>query len=218
MRVQKIQAVIFDVDGVLLDSVPYHFNAWKKLFNEYGIKFTFDDYLQKVNGLPRLTGIKNILPQLNNNELEIQAEKKQNYFLAMVSKKPPKPLSGVVKLLKKLKKLNIKTAAASSSKNSPYLLKKAGLDTYFYAIISGNDFVHSKPHPDIFITASKKLSVSSESCVVVEDAAIGIQAAKNADMKTIGVLTSNDTTIVDLADLTMKSMEDQSSVLNYILQ
>lgn len=212
----KIDSVIFDVDGVLLDSVPYHFKAWKKLFEEEGRKFTFDDYLNKVNGIPRMAGIKNILPDKTDEELKSLSDLKQSYLLEMIEAKFPEPLSGVESLLRKLINKKYKLAAASSSKNSPALLEKSGLKPLFKVIVSGYDFKHAKPHPDIFLTAISKLGSKPEASVVVEDATVGIRAAINAGAKTIGVLTSNDEKIASLADLTIKSLGEHEKIFNFL--
>lgn len=216
MKNKAITAVIFDVDGVLLDTVPYHFEAWKKLFLDQGITFTFQDYLQKVNGIPRLSGISNIMPNLNPKDLELLADKKQSYFLRSITENPPKPLDGVVKLLKELKKIKVKVAAASSSKNAFQLLENAGLLKYLDAVVGGHDFTRSKPDPELFLVASKKLNVNPSNCVVVEDAAIGIMAAKNANMKTVGILSSDDQKIKNIADISLKSLMESEKIVNFI--
>lgn len=212
-----INAIIFDVDGVLLNTVPYHFRAWKKLFNEQGINFSFKDYLDKVNGIPRVNGILNIMPHLKGTVLLDQlATKKQQYFRDSILKDKPRSLPGVIPILKALRRMGIKLAAASSSKNAPLLLKLTNLANYFPVIISGNDFKKSKPDPEIFLTASKKVGVHPRNCIVVEDARIGIEAAKNAHMKTIGVLTTNDKAIIGFADITLPSFKSQKKLLNFI--
>lgn len=213
-----VKAIIFDVDGVLLDTVPYHYKAWKKLFKEQNIKFTFADYLLKVNGIPRKNGLKNIIPHLEEKELEILSQKKQDYFLELVTKYPPPPLPGVIPILKIFKKKGIKLAAASSSKNVSLLLKRSGLTIYLSAIISGNDFKKPKPDPELFILASKRIKVKPSECAVIEDAAIGIEAAKNGKMQTIGILTSNDKLIKNIADLTIKSFLEKDKILEFILR
>lgn len=212
----KISAIIFDVDGVLLDSVPYHFEAWKKMFQEEGYSFTRTDYLEKVNGLPRLVGIKNILSDLTDPEkLNRLAQNKQNYYLEMVKNKPLKPLEGAVAFLKELKKKKIKTAAASSSRNAPALLVTAGLSKYFDAIVGGADFKEPKPHPDIFLTASNLLKVNPREAVVVEDALLGVLAAKAAQMKTVGLLTSDDKNLHKEANIVLKSLKDFEKILQF---
>lgn len=213
---RKIKAVIFDVDGVLLDTVPYHFQAWKQLFDKQNIPFTNDDYITKVNGLPRLVGIANIMPYADQQTIQQLAEEKQRYLTQMFLQRPPKPLPGVISLFNKLKKKGIKLAAASSSKNAPFLLKQAQLTDFFSVIISGSDFSKSKPDPELFLLAGKKLKIKPQQCLVIEDASIGIQAAKNGHMKTIGLLSSNDASIVNLADFTIDSIGNYKTIVNFI--
>ena len=111
----KKLAIIFDVDGVLLDTVPYHFSAWKKLFKKQAVSFTFGDYLQKVNGLPRITGVTNMFKGISQSKADVLGDMKQQYFLDMVAKNPPKPLEGVIEFLQYLKKKNVKRICQKSS-------------------------------------------------------------------------------------------------------
>lgn len=211
-----IHAAIFDVDGVLLDTVPYHFSAWQKMFAEEGVPLTFANYLEKLNGLPRLTGITNVLGNRPKEYLEELAQKKQNYYLTLVAQNPPKPLEGVVELFALLSTKGILLAAASSSKNAPLLLEKAGLSSSLVTIVGGSDFSLPKPNPDIFLTASKRLGVEPSHCIVFEDAASGIQAAKTAGMKTIGLLTSHDLAIPKLAGKTVLSLANPQEIMDFI--
>lgn len=211
------KAIIFDVDGVLVDTVPYHFQAWKKMFEEAGAKFNFDDYLEKVNGLPRAIGIKNILTDISDSKLDKLAEKKQQYFLAMVDEKPPKPLKGVKQFLQSLGENLFYIAAASSSKNAPFVLKKTKLDHFFNTIVSGHDFKKPKPDPELFLLAAERMGMIPSECVVFEDAYHGVEAGNRGGMYTIGMMTSNDTKIPEIANLTVKDLKDHKSVLQHIL-
>ena len=211
-----ITAALFDVDGVLLDTVPYHFEAWRRMCADHGKTITFEDYLEKLNGLPRLTGIKNVFPDKTDEELEHLAALKQAYFTSAIDERPPTPLAGVVKLLEIFKSMSIVCAAASSSKNAPALLKNANLSQYFEVIIGGNDFKEPKPSPDIFLTAATLLGESPRGCVVFEDATIGIHAAKNASMKSIGLTRSKDPDIADAADVSIDSLNDHREILSHI--
>jgi beta-phosphoglucomutase len=211
-------AVIFDVDGVLLDTVPYHFKAWHQLFAEEGYTFTHKDYLEKVNGLPRETGIKNVLTNITKTNIKKLTDRKQQYFMEHIAKSMPQPLPGVVSFLNALKTRDTLIGAASSSKNAPALLMKAGIAHHFSIIISGADFKQSKPHPEIFILASQRLSINPESCTVIEDSYHGVQAAKNAKMRAIGVLSSNDEKIASLADFVVDSLKDYERCLEFLYE
>jgi beta-phosphoglucomutase len=214
----QLKAVIFDVDGVLVDTVPYHFEAWKRMFEEQGVKFTFDDYLEKVNGLPRSVGIRNILTDVSDGELSPLAEIKQQYFLEMVNEKPPKPLEGVKEFLHSLGENLFYIAAASSSKNAPYVLEKTKLAPHFNTIVSGHDFKKPKPDPEIFLTAAERLGMDPSECIVFEDAYHGVEAGKRGGMYTIGLLTSDDQKIPGIAHHTIKDFKKHQQVLAHILQ
>lgn len=212
------KAVIFDVDGVLVDTVPYHFLAWQKMFQEAGALFNFEDYLEKVNGLPRAIGIKNVLTDVGDEDLDRLAKIKQNYFLEMVDQKPPKPLAGVKQFLQGLGKNLFCIAAASSSKNAPFVLKKTKLDHFFKTIVSGNDFKKPKPDPELFLTAAQRLGMNPSDCIVFEDAYHGVEAGKRGGMYTIGLLTSNDQKIPEIAHYIVRDFKKHQLILQHILQ
>lgn len=175
------------MDGVVVNTVPVHFKAWKKMFFEYGKKFTFKDYKLKVDGIPRMRGARAILPDISKEELEKAASKKQKYFMEFLKKEGVKVYLDALHLIINLKKSKIKRAVISSSKNCLYILKKAKLNKFFDVIISGNDIIKGKPHPDIFLLAAKRLGLGRKECIVIEDAVLGITAAKRAKIKAIGI-------------------------------
>src|SRR4030042_5590704 len=133
----NFKGAIFDLDGVIVDTVPLHFEAWKRMFSEYGRDFTFSDYKQKVDGIPRIDGARAVLSGLSEEELKSAASRKQGYYLELVDKGDIKVYYSTVGLVKELKKNGIKVAAASSSKNCRYILEKTGLIGLFDCIIGG---------------------------------------------------------------------------------
>lgn len=209
-----IKACIFDVDGVLLDSVEYHFKAWKALFDSLAIPFTYDDYVQKVNGLPRSVGIKNIATSATDSECEKYASIKQEFLIDLVKKDPLKPLPGVVDFLTYLQEKEVPAAAASSSKNAPLFLAEAGLDRYLKAIVSGSDFKKPKPDPEIFLLAARRLGMKPSDCLVVEDALSGIRAANTGGMKSVGLLHSGDEAMRKEADICIHSLKEYSVIVD----
>ncbi|MDI6606019.1 MAG: beta-phosphoglucomutase family hydrolase [Candidatus Omnitrophota bacterium] len=182
-----LKGVIFDMDGVVVNTVPLHFKAWKKMFSGYGKKFTFKDYELKVDGIPRINGARAILPELSEEELEKAASKKQKLLLEFLRKDGVKAYRDAVYLIKDLKKNKIKRAIITSSKNCLYILKRAKINGLFDVIITGNEIKKGKPHPDIFLLAAKRLGLKARECVVIEDAFLGIIAAKRAKMKAVGI-------------------------------
>ncbi len=183
----RLKGVILDMDGVVVNTVPLHFKAWKKMFSGYGKKFTFKDYELKVDGIPRISGARAILPELSEESLKKAASKKQKYLLEFLRKDGVKTHRDAVYLIKNLKKNKIKRAIITSSKNCLYILKRAKVDKLFDVIITGNDIKKGKPHPDIFLLAAKRLGLKAGECVVIEDAVLGIIAAKRAKMKAVGI-------------------------------
>lgn len=210
-----MNVAIFDLDGVLVNTVPLHFKAWQKMFSEYGKEFSFDDYKHKVDGIPRIDGARAILTDLNGDEVKEACDKKQGYFLEYLEKEKIPVYDTTVALIEALKKDNIKIAIISSSKNCRPILKKIGLTALFEVIITGNDIVKGKPDPEIFLTVAQKLSFSPEECVVFEDAVLGVEAAKRAGMKCVGIdryssperLKKADLVVADLGGVTVEKIK-----------
>ena len=202
-----LKGVIFDMDGVVVNTVPLHFKAWKKMFSGYGKKFTFKDYELKVDGIPRINGARAILPELSEEELEKAASKKQKYLLEFLKKDGVKAYRDAVYLIKSLKTNKIKRAIISSSKNCLYILKKAKVNKLFDVIITGDDTKRGKPHPDIFLLAARRLGLKAEECVVIEDAVLGIIAAKRAKMKVVGIDRYGKPARLKEADLTVNNLK-----------
>lgn len=201
-----LKGAIFDMDGVIVNTVPLHFKAWKKMFGEYGKKFTFPDYRIKVDGIPRSSGTRAVLTGLSKEELERAAEKKQKYFLEFLKKEGIKVYKDTVELVKRLKGNNVKTAVISSSKNCRYILRKAKLTGLFDVVITGNDVKKGKPHPDIFLLAAAKLRLKPKECIVFEDAVLGIKAAGRAKMRTVGIDRYNNPGKLKQADLVVSNL------------
>lgn len=205
-----LKGVILDMDGVIVNTVPLHFKAWKKMFWEYGRKFTLKDYKQKVDGIPRMSGARAILTDLSEEELQQAAAKKQEHFLRFLKQGGIKVYPDAVYLIKNLKKNKIKRAVISSSRNCPYILKKAKLKKFFEVVISGKDIKRGKPHPDIFLMAAKKLRLKTKDCVVVEDALLGVIAAKRAKIKAVGIDRYKKPARLKRADLIVHNLRQLS--------
>jgi alpha,alpha-trehalose phosphorylase len=187
----SIQAVIFDLDGVLLSTDEQHYQEWKKMADEEGIYF--DRTINKrLRGVSRLESLEIILEkaQIAYDEQEkiALAERKNAYYQELIQQiKPQSVLPGVVDFLTALKKKGILLATASSSKNAPTLLKLTGLDRFFDAMADGNDITRSKPDPEVFLLASERLNLAPNVCLVVEDAVAGIEAAKSGGFRSLAV-------------------------------
>jgi beta-phosphoglucomutase len=186
-----IKACIFDLDGVIVDTAHYHFLAWKRLAKELGIDLTLEDN-EKLKGVSRMRSLEIILElggvSLSDHDKEMLANKKNSWFVDYVERMAPEEIfPGVRQLLQELKKKGLKVALASSSKNAQTVIKLLHIQHEFDAIVDGGMIVHSKPDPEIFLLAAKKLGVDPEECLVFEDAEAGVEAAVAAGMKCIGI-------------------------------
>lgn len=185
----SIDAIIFDVDGVIADTAERHTDAWRKLADEEG--FAFDDVIaDSLRGLSRAASLKRLLGdhEATPDEFKEMMERKNRYYIASLeSLSPSDVLPGIERLMRQFAKLNIKVAAASASKNARLVLDRIGLVEQFDAIVDGNEIGRPKPAPDLFARAAARLRIKPNRCVVVEDAAAGIMAAHAAGMRSIGL-------------------------------
>jgi beta-phosphoglucomutase family hydrolase len=199
--------VIFDMDGVLADTGPIHFESWLKMANEIGYEFTkkfFDETFgqQSIPITRKLVG-NNVDQELVEN----WANLKEEYYREMVRDKI-KALPGVIDLLKNLKKNGIKLALGSSGpqENVELLLNVLNIKSFFNAVITASHVKHGKPAPEVFLTAAKKLKVKPKNCIVIEDAPVGIKAAKKAGMRVIALTTTHNKKELTGADLIVNDL------------
>ena len=207
----KIEAVIFDLDGVIVSTDECHYRAWKKTADEEGIYFDrkINDRLRGVSRMDSLEIVLERAERLYTDEEKVElAERKNNYYKEYINKLTKDDiLSGVNENLAELKAKGIKVAIGSLSKNTPDILKYIGLDNYFDAVSDGNNITKSKPDPEVFLKAADMLGVPYEKCLVVEDADSGIEAGKRAGMYTLAVNNAKGADY-SLADLSAGKITD----------
>lgn len=187
----EIKACLFDLDGVIVDTAKYHYLAWKRLAQELGFDFTKEDN-ERLKGVSRMASLEILLSIgqvfATEEEKAAMAEKKNKWYVDYITKlKEDEILPGVKEFLTLLRDNGIKVALGSASKNSMLILENLKLLPYFDAIIDGNKVSKAKPDPEVFLLGAKELRVKAEDCVVFEDAEAGIEAAKSANMKAIGI-------------------------------
>lgn len=204
----SFKGAIFDLDGVIVNTVPLHFEAWKRMFSEYGKNFTFDDYKAKVDGIPRFDGARAILTDLSEEELQKAASKKQGYYLELVGKAGIEIYYSTLDLIKELKENAVKIAAASSSRNCRFILEKTKLIELFGTIVGGGDFKKGKPDPEIFLLSASRLGLSPDEVIVFEDAILGVEAAKNGRMLCVGIAREGNTRLLKKADIVVKDLSE----------
>ncbi len=208
---KKTKACIFDLDGVIVDTAVYHFQAWRRLANELGFDFT-EHQNEQLKGISRMESLELILKwgnvSLSDEEKLNWATRKNTWYLELVKQMTPNEvLKGVPEFLQSLRENNIKIALGSASKNSRLILEKINMIEYFDAIIDGNDITKGKPDPQVFLLGASATNCKPEKCVVFEDALAGVQAGKAGGMKVIGV---GDATILTEADFVIKGFEEMT--------
>jgi beta-phosphoglucomutase len=204
-----IQACLFDMDGVIVDTAKFHFKAWQRLADTLSVPFT-EEQNEQLKGVSRVDSLEKILQwgnlELNNQKKLELMELKNKWYLEYVEEvNPSDMLPGTFQFLNELKNAGIKIGLGSSSKNSILILKKLGIIDFFDTIVDGNIIHMSKPHPEVFLKGAKDLGVEPSETIVFEDAISGVQAAKAGGFHCIGI---GDSIILIQADLVVKSLEE----------
>lgn len=205
-----MKAVLFDMDGVLIDSEIYYMEGTYKWMKDVGYEGSFEDVCKIVGTTLDVT--YEILSGLLNNGFSVEVVKEINekYFTdnPLDFKNIMKPHS--LELMKFLKDNNIKIAVCSASPkdNILHVMSECGFDKYIDYLVSGEEFTHSKPHPEIYLTAARDLGVDIKDCLVIEDSEKGIEAGKNADMEVIAISDDRFHQDQSRADHRFKSMKE----------
>jgi beta-phosphoglucomutase family hydrolase len=213
------KAVIWDMDGVIADTGPYHFRAWRKVFRERGVELTEEDFKRNF-GKRNDTIIRNTLGDGTATiETEAISQEKEATFRRLI-KNNMKPLPGVTGLIKSLAAGGFKQALGSSApiENIRLILKSLGIADAFQAIASGGEVGEGKPGPQGFLLAAQKLAMEPRNCVVIEDAVAGVTAAKRAGMQCLAVTNTHPRERLAKANLVVDTLEEVTpSVLEGLL-
>ena len=212
-----IRACIFDLDGVIVDTAHYHFLAWRRLARELGFELT-EQQNEQLKGVSRMHSLDIILAlggvSLSQHEKELLANKKNAWFVDYLERMAPEEIfPGVKNLVRDLRSSGIKVALASSSKNAKTVIQLLHIQNDFDAVVDGTMITHSKPHPEIFLLAARKLGVDPKDCLVFEDAEAGVEAALAAGMKCVGVgspgqLGKADKVILKTGEFKVSSLQE----------
>jgi len=185
------RGVIFDLDGVLVSTDELHYRAWKELADREGIPFD-REVNHRLRGVGRMESLEIILeraprPYTDDQRRAMAAAKNERYRELLASLTPSDLLPGAAEIVEKLRRRGIRTAVASSSRNAPMILERTGLAGRFDAVVDGGDITRTKPDPEIFLLAARRMGLAPAECVVVEDAPAGIEAARRAGMAYYGI-------------------------------
>lgn len=206
----KFEGIIFDLDGVICFTDEYHYLAWKAMADDIGIYFdrTINN---RLRGISRMESLEIILEKYEGEALSDEkkaelAEKKNNIYREYLKKMSIDDLSDEVKdTLDALRAKGVKLAIGSSSKNTPIILERIGLEGYFDAISDGNNIVKSKPDPEVFTKAAQFLNMDPNVCLVVEDAISGAEAGHAGGFR---VACVGDASKAGVGDYNMKSFRE----------
>ena len=188
---ELIKAVIFDLDGVIVDTARYHYLAWKKLAAEIGLNLTEQDNEQlkgvsRIRSMEIIAGLAGIV--LPVEDIVRMANRKNEWFVDYIATmKPDEVFPGVIELIREMRAAGLRIGLASSSKNAPAVLTILGIEDLFDVIVDGTMILHSKPDPEIFFLAAERIGVAPENCLVFEDAEAGVEAALRAGMMCVGI-------------------------------
>jgi len=204
-----IKAVLWDLDGVLLDSASLHFISWQRLFNNLGRGFSYGDFTTTF-GLCNDAILRQNLGPLPREEIERLGFEKEELFRAKLRRKVVS-LPGAVRLVKAVHARGRGQAVVSSAprRNIDLALEGLGVAELFHAVVSDEDVEQGKPDPQGYLLAAEHLDVEPGECVVVEDAPGGVAAGRAGGMKVIGLASSHSTEDLDEADLVVTSLEDE---------
>ncbi|WP_234123836.1 HAD family hydrolase [Clostridium hydrogenum] len=211
-----IKAVIFDMDGVIIDSEPIHLKYAMELFKTIEIDMSIEEYNKFIGTNSYYMWNKIINDYKLKYTMEELIKMERNGFYDFISSPNMKiePIKYIPELLKELKENNYKIAVASSSpmRLIEYILEELKIRKYFDNLVTGDLVERSKPEPDIFLYAAEKLGARPEECVVIEDSHNGVLAAKKAGMKCIGYRNLNSgNQDISKADIIIDSFEEINS-------
>lgn len=215
----QIKAFLFDLDGVIVDTAIYHYQAWKRLATELGFDIS-EEFNEGLKGVSRMESLDLILAHggltLPDEEKAKLADQKNEWYLELVSRMTPEAiLPGVATFFSQVHKAGLKTALGSVSKNAPLILERIGMSDAFDVIIDGTKISKGKPDPEVFTKGADELGVRPDECVVFEDAVAGVDAGKRGGMFVVGlgspdVLRQADLIAPSLAELTVDEVLSKS--------
>lgn len=203
----NFKAIIFDLDGVICSTDEYHYQAWKKMADSMGIYFdrTINN---RLRGVSRMESLEIILERyqgqpLSDAKKEELATMKNDIYRESLHQMSTADLSDEVRdTLNALRAKGLRLAIGSSSKNTPFILKRLGLENFFDAVSDGNNITRSKPDPEVFLKAAQFVDMEPADCLVVEDAVSGAQAGHAGDFQ---VACVGDASAAGAGDFNLKS-------------
>lgn len=212
----EVKACLFDLDGVLVDTAVYHYEAWKRLAAGMGFDLSHEQN-EQLKGISRMDSLEKVLKwgrvqKADAEKLELATLKNGWYVERIGRMSPAEVLPGALEFLNELRRAGIRIALGSASRNAGLIMERTGLAAYMDAVVDGNLVSTSKPNPQVFIKGAELLGVPAANCVVFEDAVAGIQAAKAAGMRAVGIgsaqtLAGADMVVAGLDEMNLEKLK-----------
>jgi beta-phosphoglucomutase len=207
---ELMRAAIFDLDGVIVDTAKYHYLAWKRLAAELGFELSTVDN-ERLKGVNRMRSLEIVLEigglRRDQAECRVLADRKNEWYVQYIrAMEESEILPGAAAYVSFLRDRGVRTAIASASKNAPLILERLRIAALFDVVVDGTQVSRTKPDPEVFLCAAAKLEIPPADCVVYEDAQAGIDAARHAGMRVVGIgspdnLKGADEVVPDLSSL-----------------
>jgi beta-phosphoglucomutase len=210
---KSFDACIFDLDGVLVDTAKYHFLAWRRLAASLGFDLEPEDE-ERLKGVSRMESLEIVLSiggiNCDEDRKSALANRKNAWYREYISSmNETELLPGARRFVEACRNSGLKTGLASSSKNAGDILRSTGIAGLFGSVVDGSAVAKAKPAPDLFLAAARVLEAAPSACVVFEDAAAGVAAARAAGMASVGL---GSPSVLEAADLVLPGLEEADPV------
>ena len=211
-------AVIFDMDGTIIDNNQYHFLAWQQFYKKYDRSITLEEYKTTINGRASQEIFQQFFgKEMTREEITTYANEK-NLLYRELYKPYIKPINGIINLIKEIYNAGIPMNIATSGTpmNVTFMFEHVPIRQYFDHVVDASEVVHGKPDPEIFLKAADYAKADYKKCIVFEDSIAGIAGAKAAGMKVVGITTmqtkeemepTTDAIIDDYSQITLAQLE-----------
>ncbi|MEK6782473.1 MAG: HAD family phosphatase [Bacteroidota bacterium] len=203
--------VIFDMDGVIVDSNPYHKIAIKQFCKKYGFDLTDQQLVKNIYGRTNKEWLTHLMGQLPEVQIQAYSEEKELAYRQLF-KNTITPVKGLIPFLDQLDHHHIARAIGTSApqSNVVFTLSKTNTSQYFDIILNDTFVIHGKPHPEIYLKAARALSLPNDSCIIIEDSLSGVEAGKASGSKVIGITTTHTREELAQTDLVIDTFDDLS--------
>jgi len=199
----ETKAVIFDLDGTLLDNNSYHLKSWIEYLKSIGRSISEEEYNANINGRTNTDVIKYIYDKPMSDEEILQFTLEKEALYRELYKPFIKPIAGLIDFLKILKKKKMPMAIATSGiqPNIDFMFAEVPIRQYFKEVVNSSHITKGKPDPEIYLKVASLINIPPKNCLVFEDAVVGIRSAKTAGMKVIAVATTQTKEELSIADM-----------------